>query len=92
MSDAKQLVTAGIKAVSGEFRSKIQSKKFLAYIISNVILLVMMFTIKPSSEEVMGFLKLINAGYWLTEGGLDAIRATKSIFEKRNGTGNGKDV
>jgi len=92
MSDAKDLLKEGLKAFSGEFKSKIQSKKLLAYIIANAMLLVTMFTVKPTGETVIGFLKLINLGYFGVQGGIDLFKAGAVVVEKRrNGKNGGVD-
>ena len=88
MSDAGDIIKSGLKAVSGEFASKIQSKKFLAFVIGNLMLLVVIFTVKPDGDTVIGFLKLLLIGYFGTQGGVDAIKAGAALFEKkRNGGG-----
>ena len=87
MSDAKDLVAKGIQAITGEFKAKVQSKKFYAYLVANLMLILTIFTIKPDGDTVIGFLKLINIGYFGTQGGIDAIKAGSALFEKRQ---NGK--
>ena len=92
MSDTKDLLKEGLKAFGGEFKSKIASKKFYAYVIANAMLLVAMFTVKPSGDTVIGFLKLLNMGYWGVQGGIDLFKAGAVVVEKRkNGKNGGVD-
>jgi len=87
MSKTSDIVASGIKVLGGEFKSKIQSKKLCAYVIANLMLVLTIFTIKPDGDTVIGFLKLINLGYFGAQGGVDAIKAGSALFEKRR---NGK--
>ena len=81
----KRLITDGIGGILGSWKVKLGSKKFLAYCIGMVVLLVAGFSKFISSDDFAGLLKVINLGYWATEGGLDAIRALGKVMEKRNG-------
>ena len=65
--------------------SKIKSRKFLAYCIGMVSLLVAGFTKLIPSEDISGIFKVISLGYWGAQGSIDAIKALSGVIEKRNG-------
>jgi|GEM_PF-2445154 len=73
------------KNAFGGARAKIASKKFYAYLVGNIVLLTLVFTSHVKGDEIVGFLKVLNIGYWATEGGLDAARLMQRFFENRNG-------
>ena len=53
-------------------------KKFLAYVLGNVLLIVFAFVLKPDPKMVLSVLAIINGGYWSVEGALDAVRAVSA--------------
>jgi len=60
-------------------------KKFVSYLVGNVMLLVFAFAFRPDSKLVLALLAIINGGYWSVEGGLDIARAITGFLSQKNG-------
>lgn len=59
-----------------------KSKKFWAYVVGNVVLLVLVFTGRLATSAVAGVLTALNLGYWGAQGAVDLGSV---ILNRKNG-------
>jgi len=67
--------------------NSLKSKKLIAYLVANAVLLVLAFTGKLASENIGPVLMAINLGYWGAQGAIDLGKVVQGAIAKRNGTG-----
>jgi len=84
----KKLIGDALSGIAGAWKVKLGSRKFIAYIAANVLLMVAGFAKLVSSDDFAGIFKIVTIGYWGTQGGIDAIKELGNILQKkRNGNG-----